>query len=457
MVKPPRTRGGEDDDHPFIQAPHKTLFVLSIPVLFSLVAEPLTGLVDTAYVAKLGSDSLAALGIGTTLLSSLFWIFNFLGIGSQTEVANALGSKDTDKVRQIASLVVALGLSIGCLLVILLYVFCVPLVIFMGAEGEVLDLSTNYTYVRLFGAPAILISFGAFGIMRGMQDMKTPLWIAAGINILNILLDPLLIFGLWSFPAMGVTGAALASIISQWLGAFICLWYLLKKTGGFGKLQLGQALRLFKVGRDLFLRTGALLLFLLLTTRAATNVGAVAGAAHQAIRQGWIFSAFFMDAFAVTGQSLVAYFIGAGLIKQARKVARVVCGWSLVSGVILALVMIVCEEIAIMLLVPAGAVTIFSNPWLLVACSQPINSLAFATDGIHWGTADFVYLRNVVILATFICSLILFYLECRGQLSLMRIWIVIVFWLSLRAFGGVIRIWPGIGNRVLSSEEQKGK
>jgi len=78
-------------DHPFHDASHKTLVTLSIPVMFSLVAEPLTGLVDTAFMARLGSSPMAALGVGTTILSGTFWAFNFLGIGSQTEVAQRVG------------------------------------------------------------------------------------------------------------------------------------------------------------------------------------------------------------------------------------------------------------------------------------------------------------------------------------------------------------------------------
>ena len=78
-------------EHPFTRQPHRTLVSLSIPVLFSMTAEPLTALIDTAFIASLGAVSLAALGVGTTALSSLFWMFNFLGIGTQTEVSQADG------------------------------------------------------------------------------------------------------------------------------------------------------------------------------------------------------------------------------------------------------------------------------------------------------------------------------------------------------------------------------
>jgi MATE family multidrug resistance protein len=78
--------------HPFLRRPHHTMLVLSLPVLFSLIAEPLTGVADTAFVARLGAGPTAALGVATTLLSSVFWVFNFLGIGTQTAVARAHGA-----------------------------------------------------------------------------------------------------------------------------------------------------------------------------------------------------------------------------------------------------------------------------------------------------------------------------------------------------------------------------
>ena len=87
-------------DHSFVRHPHRTLVRLTVPVLISLIAEPLTGLADTAFVARLGATPLAALGVGTVLLSSVFWVFNFLGIGTQTEVAHALGNPGDTRARR---------------------------------------------------------------------------------------------------------------------------------------------------------------------------------------------------------------------------------------------------------------------------------------------------------------------------------------------------------------------
>jgi MATE family, multidrug efflux pump len=399
-------------NHPFVREPHKTLLTLSLPVLFSLVAEPLTGLVDTAFCARLGAVTLAALGVGTMVLSSMFWAFNFLGIGTQTEVARALGGGHDARVRRLAAQAVLLGLLFGMLLAATVWPLASRLAVWMGAGGQVHVQAVNYIRARIFGAPAVLITIAAFGVFRGRQDMHTPLWVATGINLLNMLLDPLLIFGYGPFSRLGVVGAAWASVISQWAGAVTLMLLIHRRMGRPDGFRWSEAAGLLRIGRDLFIRTGMLTLFLLLATRSATQLGPAAGAAHQAIRQVWVLTTLLLDSYALTGQSLVAYFAGAGQLYQARRVARVVCLWSAATGAALAMAMWLGTQAVIALLVPASAVPPFRGAWLLTLVTQPVNALAFATDGIHWGMGDFRFLRNVVLAGTvsagslFFCALL---------------------------------------------------
>jgi MATE family multidrug resistance protein len=431
--------------HPFIRSPHMTFIKMSFPVLFSLIAEPLTGLVDTAFVSRLGAVPLAALGVGTMVLSSLFWVFNFLGIGTQTEVAQASGQQDGDRAKQMAGLSLLLGAVFGILVILLFFPAVSILSKAMGAAGDVHLLAVQYLKIRLLGAPAVLVSIAAFGALRGLMDMKTPLWIAVFINALNILLDGIFIFGTGPLPPMGVSGAALASVISQWIGAVWAILAVYKKMGFPRHIPVGEIKKLFMIGRDLFFRTGLIILFLLLTTRSATRIGADAGAAHQAIRQVWIFTALFLDAYAVSGQSLIGYFIGLGHDEAVRKVSFVVCFWSLVTGVVLSFGMYTFKGLVVTLLVPEEAVFLFIPAWTIALITQPVNALAFATDGIHWGTGDYRYLRNVVVLASFSGAAAIYLLNEAAPYALTRVWIIIACWLAIRALFGVLRIWPGIG------------
>jgi len=431
--------------HPFQTRPNRTLVALSIPVMLSLTAEPVTALIDTAFIASLGVGPLAAVGVGATALSSLFWVFSFLGVSTQTEVAQAYGQQKIGETKRIATLAFILAVIFGLVLIVLVWPTSGRLAELLDAQGELRDLAGIYIRFRVFGMPALLVMGVAFGVLRGIQDMRTPLWIALGMNLLNVLLDWLLIFGVGPFPEMGVAGSALASTISQWIGALAGLLFVIVKTGLSRQVSFKEAARLVQVGGNLFLRTAFVNVFLLYTTRAATQIGTDAGAAHQVIRQVYVFTALAMDAFASTVQSLVGYFYGQGSVSWARKVARVGTWWSLGTGAILGMLMWLGRGMVVDLMVPAASVSIFLPAWAISAASQPINSLAFLTDGAHLGTGDYRFLRNAMLAAT-ATGVAAIWLTGRGTgAGLSWIWIATGLWVFVRAVFGVARIWPGFG------------
>lgn len=443
-----------NESHPFHLAPHRTLIGLAFPVLFSLVAEPLTGLADTAFVARLGPEALAALGIGAMAFSAVFWAFSFLGIGTQTEIANSLGEDDCPRAARIASLACLMAFGVG----LLLFAGATPVLdsigAILGGKGIVLDKASEYMRYRLLGAPAVLVTVACFGALRGIQDMKTALYVAVGINALNVLLDWLLVFGVGPFPEMGVGGAGLASSISQWFGAVWAVLVMRAKIGLGRDIRLAECTRLLRIGGDIFIRTGAVLIFLSFCTRAANEAGAEEGAAYQAIRQFFIFAALFLDAFAITAQSLVGYFMGRADHDSARAVARLTCFWSFGTGTVLCMFMIVFQHGIAWLLVPAGALTAFYPGWITAALMQPVSSLAFATDGIHWGAGDFRYLRNAMVVAVCAgCAAVIIIEWQMPQPVLVWIWLAATLWTTVRAGFGLIRIWPGIGSAPLNPKE----
>jgi len=439
------------DHHPFLRAPHRTLLRLSLPVLLSLIAEPLTGVADTAFVARLGAGPAAALGVATVILSSAFWVFNFLGIGTQTAVARAHGAAGAT-VREAADAVataLVAALAGGTLLALLAWPFLEELAAFMGAEGAVCDDAVVYLRIRLVAAPAILMTIVAFGALRGRQDMRTPFEIAVSVNVVNVVLDALLIFGAGPLPALGVAGAAWATTASQLAGAAWAVAATSRALGPFARVRPRMLLDLLVVGRDLVLRTALLLGFLLLATRAATHAGAEAGAAHQAVRQVWTLTALLLDAYAATAQTLVGYFLGAGRAAVARRVATVACGWGAATGMLLTLAMLAGTESVAWLLVPVGASAAFRPAWVVAALAQPLNALSFVTDGVHWGTGDFRYLRNAMLASTLAGALLLGRADVGAPTALLHVWLATTAWIALRAAFGVLRVWPGIGRAPL--------
>jgi MATE family multidrug resistance protein len=210
---------------------------------------------------------------------------------------------------------------------------------------------------------------------------------------------------------------------------------------GIRRPRAGDLGRLLAIGRDMFIRTGLLTLFLVLATRAATRLGDGEAAAHQAIRQVWMFTALFLDAFAITAQSLVGYFVGAGDVAEARRVAATALRWSIGIGVVLGAGLLAATDAVAWALVPDGAVDLFAGAWVIACVSQPINAVSFATDGIHWGTGDFGFLRTAMIAATGAGAIGLALLSS----SLPAVWAVTAGWIAIRAGLGALRVWPGIG------------
>jgi len=212
---------------------------------------------------------------------------------------------------------------------------------------------------------------------------------------------------------------------------------------------------LLRVGGDLFIRTALLNLFLAYTTRAANRIGSDAGAAHQVIRQVYVFTSLALDAYASTVQSLVGYFIGQNSIRWVKQVVRVGIGWSIGTGVVLGGSMWLGREAVITLLVPVSSISVFLPAWAISSFSQPINSLAFLTDGAHWGTGDYPFLRNAMLIATVVGLGAISIFNAWGVQTLFWIWVVTGLWVVIRALFGLLRIWPGIGKSVFKTSNPK--
>lgn len=437
--------------HAFETRPHRTLLSLSLPVMLSLVVQPLAGVVDTAFVERLGAASSAALGAATALLAGFLWVFNFLGVGTQTEVAHAIGEGRGEATREVASLalIVAGGLGLAAALAFSLAIS--PAMHWMSDDPSTVRQAATYSRILLFGFPASLALIAAFGALRGLQDMRTPMWIAVGMTAMNVALDAVLIFGWGPIPAFGIAGAAWATVSSQFAAAGWAIFAIARRVGWTWRVKLSHARGLLVVGRDLALRTAALLLFMTLSTRAALHISTSAGAAHQAIRQMWMLLAFLLDAYASVAQSLIAYFLGAGQLATARRVARVSMTWALVTGALVAVLMIAIEPAVARLLVPAEALDLFGSSWPILALTQPLNAVSFVTDGIHWGTKDYRYLRNAMGFATAVGVALLLCVDPASPRALEAIWYVSALWIAIRALLGWLRVWPGIGRAPLQA------
>ena len=170
------------------------------------------------------------------------------------------------------------------------------------------------------------------------------------------------------------------------------------------------------------------------------------------VRQFWILSALLLDAFGAAAQSLIGYFLGAGKRDHARHAAGVACSWGLGAGIALTAIMALAEEGVAAGFVPASAQLVFGGAWWACALAQPVNALAFATDGIHWGSGDYRFLRNAMLASTGTGLVALAAITVTGAGGLTAIWVVTGGWIAIRSGFGLIRIWPGWGGGPLTPD-----
>lgn len=379
----------------------RAIFRLAIPALAGLAADPLVSLVDTAFVGQLGRLPLAALGVNASLFSMAFVVFNFLAYGTTPRVGRHVGNGDREAAGRVVVRAVALALITGVAALAVLQAAAVPLLQLMGATGELLDPALSYLRIRAFAGPAVLLITAGNGAFRGYQDTRTPMYITIGLNLVNLVLDPLLIFGL----GWGLTGAAIATVIAQWMGALAFMILLFRtRSADFHIAWFWPALHtlapLLRVGRDLIARTAALVGTMTLATAVATRVGVTAVAAHQVAAQLWLFMALIVDALAVAAQALVAKHLGADAPARARHVANRLLGWGIALGCVLGVGFGLLRPVLPGFFTDDPAtIQAILGVFPVVALLQPLNGFVFVGDGVYMGAERFPYLAKAMLIS----------------------------------------------------------
>ena len=379
----------------------REIAALAVPALAALAADPVVSLVDTAFVGRLGASPLGALGVTSAVFNVAFFLFAFLAYGTTPFVARAIGRGDTDEAGKITVTSLALAVTLGVLTTVAMLLFARPLLQVMGAGSDILSSGLTYLRIRAFAVPAVLLVVASHGIYRGHQDTRTPLFVSVGLNAINLILDPILIFGLdW-----GIAGAAWATVAAQWAGAAWFLWLIIGKSSDrFGaraaRPDLARIVGFLTVGRDLTIRAASLLVTLTVATAVATRIGTEEVAGHQVAIQLWIFLALSVDALAVAGHAMVGKYLGRGAAEEARELSNRLLVLGLVVGVGLALVMALLRP-----WLPGwfsddpAVVAQAASVYVFIVVMQPLNALVFVWDGIIIGAADFGYLAVAMVAA----------------------------------------------------------
>lgn len=209
---------------------NRAIFLLAVPMVLEMVLESLFAVVDVAWVGRLGANAVATVGLTESMLSLVFAVGMGLSLSTTAMVARRIGEKNPKEAAVAAVQAVILGLLVSLAIGIPSGVYAPQLLRLMGASPEIVAVGSGYTRICLGGSCAVLLLFLNNAIFRGAGDAAIAMRLLWVSNIINLILDPCLIFGLGPFPRLGVTGAALATFTGRSIGVMYQFYRLLKGT-----------------------------------------------------------------------------------------------------------------------------------------------------------------------------------------------------------------------------------
>lgn len=373
---------------------------LAIPALGALAAEPLYILVDTAIVGHLGREPLAALGAAATVLAVLA-MFNFLQYGTTARVARATGAGEDVVARRLGAQAVWLSLGIGVALALCFAALARPIVELVGVEGETADLAATYLRIVALGIPSAFLAIGGQGFLRGVSDLRTPLLVLVAGNVLNLVLEVVLVYGL----DLGIEGSAWGTAIAQTCMGLAFAWLILRRIGARDWRPDAALMRhLLSVGKYIFARTVALIGSFLVAGAVVARLGDAELAAYQISFQLWVFLALVLDAVAIAGQIIVGRELGAGRPQRAYDASVRMTALAAAAGAVFAVALLALSGLLPRLFTSDEAVLAqCALLWPIFALMQPLNGVVFALDGILIGASDGPYLAGSMVAAFAAC------------------------------------------------------
>jgi putative MATE family efflux protein len=379
-------------ERPSARALDRRILALAMPTFATLVSEPLLLLVDSAVVGRLGTPELAALALCSNVLNVLVGLSIFLAYSTTGTVARRLGAGDLHAALSggLDGLVLAIG--VGVVLALGLELALPVVVGLYGVEPEVAALATTYLRIAALGLPSVLVLLAGTGVLRGLQDARTPLVVVVAANLVNIVLNITLVHGV----GLGIAGSALGTLIAQTAAAVTVLVVVVRRARAAGAVVAARPAGVLTVARTggwLVVRTALLQAAVTTNTLVAAGLGAVTLAAHQVVGGLWTLLAFALDAVAIAGQALIGSALGSGDVALGRALTRRMLGWGVVSGVAFGLALVVARPAYTGLFTADPAVArLVGAVVIVVALQVPLAGVVYVLDGILIGAGDARYL-----------------------------------------------------------------
>ena len=399
---------------------NKRILGLAIPNIITNITVPLLGMVDMAIVGHLSAAHIGAIAIGTQIFNLIYWNFGFLRMGTSGFTAQAYGAQDMKEAVRIFLRAIVIALAVALLLIVLQWpISLLSEVIFRVDNDEsIIQLALAYFFVRIWAAPATLGLYAVKGWFIGMQNSKLPMWIAIFLNIVNIVCSLLFVLVLhW-----GIRGVALGTVIAQYSGLTVGLFFLVKKYGHIfsqyypeaqlsAKEKMSQMLKetlqwkamrgFFKVNGDIFLRTVCLSTVFTFITAASSRMGSDILAIDALLLQFCTLFSYIMDGFAYAGESLVGRYIGAKDGKSLRLSVRLLLLWGVILTVAFTAIYALCGNGILKLFSDDPAVIVGAQPFMFWTLIIPICGFsAFLFDGIFIGATASRTMRDCMFIAS---------------------------------------------------------
>ncbi len=360
------------------------------------MAQPIYVLTDTAIVGHLGTDRLAGLAVASAILLSVSALVTFLAYGTTGTVGRHLGAGDQAgaAVQGVQGLWLATGL--GVLIAGTLALSSESLIGLFHVTSTVAGHARTYLLISLVGLPSVLIVMAGTGYLRGLQDTRTPLVVALGTAVLNLVAELFLVYVL----DLDIAGSAWSTVLAETVGGAVYVTVILRAVLRLG-VSIGpdprELMRSLRRGLNLLVRTTALRGSFVVAALLASRLGTVPLAGHEIATQVWTLLALALDAVAIAGQALVARHLGAGRRDLARGAGRRMIELAVVvgSGAAVA-VLIAARPLAQVFTNDPAVVSMTSFLLVWVAVMQPIGAHVFALDGILIGAGDLAFLARAM-------------------------------------------------------------
>lgn len=375
-----------------MQSLDRRILSLAVPALGALLAEPLFLITDSAMVGHLGVPQLAGLGLAMVILQSLIGVLIFLAYSTTPAVARRIGAGDEPGAVSAGWDGIWLAATLGAGVAVLGVLIAPSVLGLFGAPAEVAEHAGVYLGISMLGVPAMLIVFAATGLLRGLQDTRTPLLVTVCGFAMNAGLNAVLIYG----ANLGVAGSAIGTVVAQWLMAAAFLVVVGRhaaRTGASVRPRLAGIGGSARDGSWVFLRSISLRVATIAATVLATGLGTSGLAGFQVMMTIFTTAAFAMDALAIAAQALVGRGLGAGDAADVRRVLRRCLLWGAGAGVGLGLVIaLTAPWTGLLFTGDADLAALLAPSLVIVGLGAPLAGIVFVLDGVLLGAGDGRYL-----------------------------------------------------------------